>query len=735
MVRTNWESGLNEVMVAERIERELERISANSELERIAKQASDAVKWASLLEIEKDRFRAAVSVSEGLLWTNDASGRMVGEQPGWASLTGQSQPEYQDYGWAQAVHPDDAQPTVDAWKEAVAERRTFEFEHRVRRHDGVWRIFKVRAVPLFNLDDGSLREWVGIHSDITAQRQAEVALQEDNAALEARVAVRTSELERLARHLARERDRAESASRAKTRFLAGMSHELRTPLNGILGYAQMLRLEGGLTARQRERIEAMLGAGKHLLEMITSVLDMSEIEAEHVALRLSEVDGPELMQSCLDVIGVAGETKGLALSLSVLRGAPRRITTDATRLRQVVLNLLGNAVKFTEQGGVELRLCPAAEGDAVRIEVVDTGPGVPAELRPRLFQDFERLDYGVGPKVEGSGLGLALSARLAKLLGGQIGYKDKPGGGSVFWLELPSILTDARSFGEQPSVKAPASALAIAPLHILVADDLRMNREILEGFLRTADHRVTCVEGGAEAVTAAMAADYDVILMDVRMAGVDGLEATRRIRRLPGRRGSVAIIGVTAQAFAEQVLACTAAGMDAHLPKPFTPEALLRAVATASAHGRASLVGSVRTAQSAPPVEPGATIFTALPLVDQAQISNMTVRLSATALTEALDHIVASAEALMPLLCELPTDSVALDGIVDAVHRLAGAAGLFGFPRLAHIGPRLEYAIRIGAPEVPALALSFHASIEATVDNIRRTSWKSAAACCGSALE
>ena len=362
------------------------------------------------LEREETRFRAAIQAVQGVLWTNDATGRMVGEQPGWAALTGQEIADYQDHGWAEAVHPDDAQPTVDAWNEAVAERRTFVFEHRVRRHDGAWRLFSIRAVPLLDPDDDSLLEWVGVHTDITDQRQAECELREANvqlaqvadefrtladgmpelcwmaqpdghiywynqhwydytgtvaadmagwgwqsvhdpdvlpavierwsdsistgkafemtfplrgadgvlrpfltrvapifdaggnvlrwlginidiseaeaanAELERRVTARPADLNEMARELQQARHVAEDANRAKTRFLAGMSHELRTPLNGILGYAQVLRMEGGLNATQIERIDAMLGAGRHLLGLITSVLDISEIEAGQLTL-------------------------------------------------------------------------------------------------------------------------------------------------------------------------------------------------------------------------------------------------------------------------------------------------------------------------------------------------------------------------------------------------------------------------------------------------------------------
>ena len=660
----------------------------------------------SLVEREQLRFQAAIQAVEGVLWTGDASGHMVGEQPGWAALTGQKLAEYQGYGWADAVHPDDAPATVEAWNRAVAETRTFIFEHRVRRHDGVWGLFAIRAVPLLDPVDNSLVEWVGVHTDITEQRHAEAQLRQANrqrseiadefrtlaegmpelcwmarpdghvywynqhfynytgtvaadlegwgwqsvhdpdvlpavikrwtrsinsgedfemtfplrgadgifrpfltrvapildnegkvrrwlginidvseaqaisAELERRVEARTAELSDMAAELRDARRLAEEANQAKTRFLAGMSHEMRTPLNGILGYAQLLRLEGSLNATQQKRIDAMLDAGKHLLGLITSVLNISEIEAGHLDLQLEEVDVGGLSGECLDVVAPLAQEKRLSLDISVQRGAPRKLVTDPMRLRQVLLNLLGNAVKFTTEGGVELRVCSPVEGDGLRIEIIDTGPGIASSLQARLFQDFERLRSTESGKIEGSGLGLAVSARLIAMMGGRIGFQNGDVG-SIFWLELPAeTASSGRGQKEHKKLLFPP-ATSPKKLRILVADDMEVNRDIAKTFLRNQGHDVTCVVGGAEAVSAATDDQYDVILMDVSMPGVDGLEATRRIRRLPGPRGLQPIIGVTAHVFEDTIADCFNVGMDEHLSKPFTFEGLSDAVSRA----------------------------------------------------------------------------------------------------------------------------------------------------------
>jgi signal transduction histidine kinase len=383
---------------------------------------------------------------------------------------------------------------------------------------------------------------------------------------------------------------ADRASHSKSRFLAHMSHELRTPLNGILGYAQLLHLEGGLSVTQAARVDNMLGAGEHLLQMINSVLDLSEIEADHIEIQPIEFSLRSLAETCLGFIRPAAEAKGLGLGLMVAPDAPVSVVADPTRLRQILLNLLGNALKFTKRGSVELRLRLSFDGNKLRVEVADTGPGISAEQRGFLFRDFERLDNEATHTVEGAGLGLAISARLTALLGGRIGHEDNPPGGSVFWLELP---LGAGLYSAPPSAKVTTTALPLPDplailtplraLRVLVVDDVAMNRDIAGAFLCANGHEVTYAEGGLEAVAVVTTTDFDVVLMDVRMPKVDGIEATRRIRLLKGPRRHVPIVALTAQAFPEQVELCRQAGMNSHVTKPFTPDVLNDAVVHAAA--------------------------------------------------------------------------------------------------------------------------------------------------------
>jgi len=521
-------------------------------------------------------------------------------------------------------------------------------------------------------------------------------------------------LERLVRHLEAERDLAERASLAKTRFLSGMAHELRTPLNGILGHAQLLRLEAGLSAAQSVRVDAMLDAGTHLLQLIHCVLDMTRIETGHVELQTEEVDIRLLARSCLDLVRTAADAKMLPLGLVVDPDVPGHMVTDSTRVRQVLLNLLGNAVKFTARGGVEMRVRTAGDGTWLRLEVADTGPGIPAGQRHRLFREFERLDPGASGPVEGAGIGLALSARVAPLIGGRLGHGDNHGGGSVFWLELPLAAGDVSVSAADPDACNLRDAGPAAPparsLRVLIVDDNAMNRDIAASFVRRAGHDPAFAEGGEEAAIAAASADFDVILMDVRMPGVDGLEATRRIRAIPGGRGRVPIVAMTAQAFSGQVDECRAAGMDGHLAKPFTMGSMAGALARASGSGQ----------QPAPQLVHVPAPAASLPILDVAMMERTASFLSPETVAFHLRTIAGKCEALLDGLRSADAALCADGWLAEEAHSLVGSAGMFGFARLAAAASGFERAAGTAGVDAPAFAAGFGAALELTLPELQR---------------
>jgi signal transduction histidine kinase/DNA-binding NarL/FixJ family response regulator/HPt (histidine-containing phosphotransfer) domain-containing protein len=541
-----------------------------------------------------------------------------------------------------------------------------------------------------------------------------------------------AKLEVSARDLTQALESAEHASRAKSRFLAGMSHELRTPLNGLLGYARLLRLDGKLNDVQESRVEAMLAAGAHLLDMIHRVLDLSEIESDRFEVKSTRVDVRATAMACLDIVRPTAVIKGLALTVQVAPGTPAEIITDATRLRQVLLNLLGNAVKFTVSGSVEMRLSPATgDGGLLRVEVVDTGPGIKPAERNFLFEEFERLQAAVSGAVEGSGLGLALSMRLTKILGGTIGYEDNAPGGSIFWLELPGMAVE--SLTRQPVAPSPfVQAGPVAPhahrrLQVLVVDDIKMNLEIAGAFLSAAGHHVSFADGGAEAVAAASINDYDVIVMDVRMPEMDGLEATRHIRALPAPRGQVPIVAMTAQAFAEQVVECHLAGMNGHVTKPFAPEVLCAAVRDAALADPAAEAGPLiadadagvaTMAEQSLALTPPPDTISASPGSDSSVFARMAGLLAPDILVSSLTTINSRGKAFLQLARSGGKfDSHVLE-LAEMAHTLGGCAGMFGFARLANASKRFEYAVQSNAPETGLRASDLIATVEEALTEI-----------------
>ena len=476
-------------------------------------------------------------------------------------------------------HPDDRERLRAGVEQAIAERSECALELRLDRADGECRDVMIRLLPDWGRAGRAPDALFGVLLDISDQRRAE-EMRTRLLALAARARQETDDrnvkLQTLTRHLATARDRAEQADRAKSRFLANMSHELRTPLNGIIGYAQLMDGEGGLTPGQLRRVRAMLSAGEQLLGMINRVLDLSDVEGVRVELQTGPVDLAALARECLDLVRPAADAKGLALRTVEHPSAPPHVTGDPIRLRQAVLGLLGHTVVHA-QGPVELRLRQAACGTGLRIEIVDTGSAAGR------VSHTPGAGGSASEVVESARLGLAMSARLASLLGGTFIEECDQMGCALLAIDLPmAAATHAPLLADgapRACASIPVPPQPPATRRVLVVDDVAMNREIAGSFLRAAGHEVVEAGGGLDAVTLAGSGDYDVILMDIRMPDIDGLEATRRIRILDGPRGSVPIVALTAQTFAEQIAACRDAGMDGHLAKPFTPDALMAALA------------------------------------------------------------------------------------------------------------------------------------------------------------
>jgi hypothetical protein len=460
-------------------------------------------------------------------------------------------------------------------------------------------LFETTKTPIV-ASDASLYGVLGISHDVTARHEAEGELQLHRDHLEELVEQRTAQL-------VDAKQAAEAANLAKSAFLANMSHEIRTPLNAITGLAHLIR-RGGLTPQQAERLDKLEAAGSHLLEILNAVLDLSKIEADKFGL----IDGPvhvhSIVANVVSMLQERARSRGLVLRTEIL-ALPPQLRGDTTRLQQALLNYVTNAVKFTEQGSVTLRVSQVdttdhgVQGDAgsdpataaeastqggatsthdrvlLRFEVIDTGIGIAADELPRLFRAFEQADNSTTRKYGGTGLGLAITRKLAQMMGGDAGASSVPGQGSTFWftawLERD---TDAVSW-RMPDASDTETLLMTehSGARVLLVDDEPVNREITLSMLEEVGMNADMACDGQEAVAAVQARTYDLVLMDMQMPVLDGLAATRQIRSLPGG-AHLPVIAMTANAFSEDRDKCLAAGMNDFVAKPFRPEELYEVV-------------------------------------------------------------------------------------------------------------------------------------------------------------
>jgi PAS domain S-box-containing protein len=599
------------------------------------------------------------------------------------------------------LHPDD-RAAFELW---LARLRTNGAEQimcfRKRRPDGAEVWLEATASRLTDEATAAPQGFVILSRDVTARHLLDIAQAEHASELEQTNAL----LSTLAEQRATAVEAAEHAAAAKTRFLATMSHEVRTPLNSILGYAELLALDGNLDPVQAGRLAAMRGAGMHLRDVVNHVLDYSQIEANGPASIPVRTDLPALVEQCRAQIESAAVAKGLRLICDIAPGPPRSIFADGIHLRQILINLLQNAVKYSWRGEIALHV----NGDAERLRctVTDTGVGVPADQRDRLFHEYERLDANRSG-IEGTGLGLTIAAKLAKSMGGRIGYDDNPGGGSVFWLEVPiGTPPPEPSHTQRPEVAAPR------PLRMLLVDDSAANRDVAASFLRNAGHAVSEASDGAAAVSLADAQDFDVVLMDMRMPDMDGLEATRRIRALSGRRGRVPIIAVTAQVLDNQWAAWRAAGIDEYLAKPYERGQLLSTVALVASPAPRSAALPPPAAKPAPATEG------ALPIFDPDIMALLDACVAPEKMVSHLAALASDIEALLALLHvgDCPAETASLQAVA---HKIAGDAGQLGFMALSAAARHYETAQHQDRMQRPELAATLGDVAGKTAEALRQ---------------
>jgi two-component system, sensor histidine kinase and response regulator len=498
-------------------------------------------------------------VNSGEIWVNDHWRRMLG-------LEGNDDDAYSIRQWKSLCHPDDIAAGWAHIKACLRERtQTRTLEARVRHKAGHWVWVAISSRIVERQEDGRPAMVAGIQIDITQRMAHERALEEKSL-------------------------QAEAANIAKSQFLATMSHELRTPMNGVLGMLDVV-LKTPLTTQQHEYIDVARSSAKSLLRVLNDVLDFSKLEAGAVAIENVPYSPYKVIDEVTALLRPKAEEKGLQLKIEKSSDIPGMLDGDGVRLRQVLVNLIGNAIKFTDRGYVEVSagLGKTRSSDQLMITVRDTGIGISEEAGPKLFKHFAQADSSMSRRFGGTGLGLVICKQIVELMGGEIGVRSEEGKGSAFWFTVPARIAASCDAGAAvlKGEKGAAEVTPVArPMHILAADDHPVNQQVLKLFLASCGHEVVMVENGQLAVEAMDTHSFDAIIMDIEMPVMDGVAATKAIRARAGADRDTPIIAVTAHALSGDREKYLDAGMNDYVSKPFNQEELQAALVRV-ADGRA----------------------------------------------------------------------------------------------------------------------------------------------------
>lgn len=550
--------------------------------------ARDITEWKQAeqaLSESEQRYATLASTAPVGIYRTNLQGECLYVNERWCKIAGLTAAAAQGMGWLNALHPQDRASVAQSWNRLVQTGERFRLEYRFQRPDGSMTWVFGQAVQERD-DNGAVKGYVGTITDISDRKRLEQDLRQINAELEQRVADRTQDLQHAM-------ESAQTANRAKTAFLANMSHELRTPLNAILGFSQLLNRDSNLTANQQEQVNIINRSGSHLLNLINDVLSMAKIEAGQTTLTVNRFELRELLRDLEELFRLKSEAKQLTLTVQIDSRVPHRIQTDEIKLRQVLINLVGNAIKFTQQGHVTVRVWPEADSDAstagkdragkdragkdtvsLHFEVADTGFGIALDEQDRVFEPFGQTQTGRSSQ-EGSGLGLPISRQFVQLMGGELCLHSTLNQGSVFYFTIPVESVAAEDRLPDALAQSVVGLAADQPSYrLLVVEDNPDSRRFLMQLLSTVGFEVQTAVNGQEAVQRWQTWAPDLVWMDMRMPVMDGYRATQQIRQLEQQivkgRPATKILALTASAFEDDRPAILAAGCDDILFKPVT---------------------------------------------------------------------------------------------------------------------------------------------------------------------